>query len=147
MNNLEMLLLFGFTFLLFAGNSAFSQGESDSLKNNEPVWEMKTYYFVFLNAAPDRPKIDSVKSAEIQAGHMANIETMFKAGKCRLAGPFLDNGEMRGIFILDVASEDEAKELLSKDPAIINGRLVAVIKPWYGPAGLIVEPKGKKIII
>ncbi len=145
MNNLKLHLLFIliFTILVAAGNHSFSQS-NDSLINNEPEWEMKTYYFVFLNAAPDRPKIDSVKSAEIQAGHMANIEKMFKAGKCRLAGPFLDGGEMRGIFILDVASEEEARELLSNDPAISNGRLVPVIKPWYGPAGLIVEHKARK---
>ncbi len=112
-----------------------------SQDNTEPQFEMKTYYFVFLNAVPNRPELDSARSSEIQAGHMAHINDMFKAGKLRLAGPFLDGGEMRGIFILDVASEEEAKELCSKDPAVINGRLEMVIKPWLGPAGLKVEPK------
>lgn len=112
-----------------------------SQDNTEPQFEMKTYYFVFLNAVPNRPELDSARSSEIQAGHMAHINDMFKAGKLRLAGPFLDGGEMRGIFILDVASEEEAKELCSKDPAVINGRLETVIKKWYGPAGLKVEPK------
>lgn len=143
MNIIKLILLLFISLVITSGNYSFSQ-ENDSLKNNEPEWEMKTYYFVFLNAAPDRPKIDSVKSAEIQAGHMANIDKMFKAGKCRLAGPFLDGGEMRGIFILDVASEEEARELLSYDPAISSGRLVPVIKPWFGPAGLIVERKARK---
>jgi uncharacterized protein YciI len=102
---------------------------------------MKTYYFVFLNRVPDRPVLDSARAMEIQTGHLNHISQMFKDGKCRLSGPFMDDGDVRGILILDVASEEEAKELCSKDPAVINGRLTPVIKPWYGPASLKVEPK------
>jgi uncharacterized protein YciI len=109
--------------------------------NKEPVFEMKTYYFVFLNRVPDRPVLDSARAMEIQTGHLNHISQMFKDGKCRLSGPFMDDGDVRGILILDVASEEEAKELCSKDPAVINGRLTPVIKPWYGPASLKVEPK------
>lgn len=127
-------------------NMTNSQTSNDSTKNSsEKVqWEMKVYYFVFLNAVKDRPVIDSVTAMEIQKGHMANLERMYYEGKSKLAGPFLDGGEMRGIVILDVATEDEAREQMSRDPAIINGRLEAVIKKWYGPAGLIVEPKARK---
>jgi len=120
---------------------------ADHLKaqeNTEPQFEMKTYYFVFLNAAPDRPTIDSAKAMEIQAGHMAHMNDIFRQGKLKLAGPFIDGGETRGIWILDVATEEEAKEICSKDPAVINGRLNPVIKQWYGPAGLKVEPKAEK---
>jgi len=127
-------------------NSVYAQSSNDSLKvsNEEVEWEMKIYYFVFLNAVKDRPVIDSVTAMEIQKGHMANLERMYYEGKSKLAGPFMDGGEMRGLVILDVASEEEAREQMNRDPAIINGRLEAVIKKWYGPAGLIVEPKARK---
>ncbi|HAX48101.1 MAG TPA: hypothetical protein PK605_03675 [Ignavibacteria bacterium] len=132
-------------FILPASGSLLSQGNNDSTASTEKTeWEMKEYYFVFLNAVKDRPKIDSAEAMKIQAGHLANIERMFNEGKCRLAGPFFDAGEMRGILILDVASEEEAKIELGMDPAINSGRLVPVIKKWYGPAGLIVEPKARK---
>ena len=132
--------------ILFFSESAFSQENKDTSNTNpgEIQWEMKTYYFVFLNAVKDRPVIDSATAMEIQIGHMANLERMYLEGKSKLAGPFMDGGEMRGIVILDVASEEEAREQMSRDPAIINGRLEAVIKKWYGPAGLIVEPKARK---
>jgi uncharacterized protein YciI len=132
--------------IIISGNMVNSQTPNDSAKNSsEKVeWEMKIYYFVFLNAVKDRPVIDSVTAMEIQKGHMANLERMYYEGKSKLAGPFLDGGEMRGIVVLDVASEEEAREQMSRDPAIINGRLEAVIKKWYGPAGLIVEPKARK---
>lgn len=135
-----------FVIASFAANSVNSQSSSDSTKNSsEKVqWEMKVYYFVFLNAVKDRPVIDSVTAMEIQKGHMANLERMYYEGKSKLAGPFMDGGEMRGIVILDVATEEEAREQMNRDPAIINGRLEAVIKKWYGPAGLIVEPKARK---
>jgi len=129
---------------LFCSN-VYSQSGNDSTNSNEKVeWEMKVYYFVFLNAVKDRPKLDSAEAMKIQVGHLANIERMFNEGKCRLAGPFADGGEMRGILILDVASEEEAKIELGIDPAINSGRLEPVIKQWYGPAGLIVEPKARK---
>ena len=135
-----------FVIASFAANSVYPQTSNDSTKNSsEKVqWEMKVYYFVFLNAVKDRPVIDSVTAMEIQKGHMANLERMYYEGKSKLAVPFMDGGEMRGIVILDVASEEEAREQMNRDPAIINGRLEAVIKKWYGPAGLIVEPKARK---
>lgn len=133
-------------FVFMCTDSSRSKTQADSLKNsNEKAeWEMKVYYFVFLNAVKDRPVIDSATAMEIQKGHMENLERMYYEGKSKLAGPFMDGGEMRGIVILDVASEEEAREQMNRDPAIINGRLEAVIKKWYGPAGLIVEPKERK---
>lgn len=128
--------------LIFIGSI---KAQNDSSKTKEEVkWEMKIYYFVFLNAVKDRPKLDSAEAMEIQKGHIANLERMYYEGKSKLAGPFMDGGEMRGIVILDVASEEEARSELSRDPAIIKGRLEAVIKQWYGPAGLYVEPKARE---
>lgn len=121
-------------FLAFA-QSLFSQ---DSTKVE---WEMQKYFFVFLNRTAEPPKMDSAKVMELQMAHLANIEKMFNEGKCRLAGPFMDKGDMRGILILDVKTEDEAKQLMDEDPFVVNGFLKAEIKPWYGPAGLNVTPK------
>ncbi len=139
------LTLAAFIIAMISCYAVISQTQNDSTKNSSEnvQWEMKVYYFVFLNAVKDRPVIDSVTAMEIQKGHIANLERMYYEGKSKLAGPFMDGGEMRGIVILDVASEEEAREQMSRDPAIINGRLEAVIKKWYGPAGLIVEPKAR----
>ncbi len=117
-------------------------GKVMAQKEGEPEFEMKKYYFVFLNSVPDAKELDSAKMSEIQAGHLANIGKMFDEGKCKLAGPFIDKDPMRGILILDVATEEEARKLMSVDPAVTNGFLEPVIRPWYGPAGLKVFPKG-----
>jgi uncharacterized protein YciI len=66
---------------------------------------------------------------------MANINKMAESGKLQIAGPFGDDGNWRGIFIFDVATEEEVKELLKDDPAIQSGRLAFEIHPWWTMSG------------
>jgi uncharacterized protein YciI len=70
-----------------------------------------------------------------------NITRLFNEKKIVLAGPFLDNGTYRGIFIFDVATEEEVKLLLQTDPAIKAGRLGYEIHPWYGPGSIMIGKK------
>ena len=67
---------------------------------------------------------------------MANIGRLAKAGKLVLAGPFLEEGELRGIYIFNVVSIEEAKALTASDPAIQAGSLIMELKTWYGSAAL-----------
>lgn len=53
-----------------------------------------------------------------------------------LAGPFLHDGELRGIYVFDVTTVEEAKALTETDPAIQAGSLVLELLPWYGSAAL-----------
>lgn len=94
---------------------------------------MSQYVMAFLKEGPNRSQ-DSLALIEIQAGHMANIRRLQKMGKLVLAGPFLDDGDIRGIFIFAVESVEEAEELIATDPAIKAGRLVMELHPWYGSA-------------
>lgn len=127
-------------FTIIISLSVKSMAQDNDSKSDEPKFSMKQYFFVFLNAVPDRPQLDSAKAMEIQTGHLANISKMWEEGKCILAGPFMDNHNTRGILIMDVTSKEEVEELLKNDPAITNGRLTAEIRPWYGPVGLTVIP-------
>jgi uncharacterized protein YciI len=55
-----------------------------------------------------------------------------------LAGPFLDDGDIRGIYIFNVETVEEAQKLTETDPAIQAGSLVMELHPWYGTATLLV---------
>jgi len=66
---------------------------------------------------------------------MAHIQKMAADGKLTMAGPFLDNGDLRGIFIFNVATLEEAKALTAADPAVQAGRLVMEIHPWLSQKG------------
>jgi len=90
----------------------------------------------FLKAGPNRDQ-DSTTAANLQTAHLENIGRLAEAGKLSLAGPFMDDGEMRGIYIFNVTTIEEAKKLTETDPAIQAGRLEMELHPWYGSAALM----------
>jgi uncharacterized protein YciI len=106
----------------------------------EKEYQMKQYFMVFLKAGLNRSQ-DSITTAKIQDGHLKNISRLFDEKKLILAGPFLDEGTYKGIFILDVPTMEEAMRLLQTDPAVKAGRLDYEIHPWYGPGNIIIQKK------
>jgi uncharacterized protein len=95
---------------------------------------MKQYWFVMLKKGPSRDHApDEAKS--IQAGHMANIQAYAERGQLQIAGPFMDDGDWRGIFILDVPDRGAAEAICNDDPAVKAGRLVCEIHPWLSQVG------------
>ncbi len=102
---------------------------------------IKQYWFVMLLKGAHRTQ-DSAAAAKIQEGHMANINKLYYQGKLKVAGPFGDDGNWRGIFIFDCATKEEVEKLLNTDPAIEAGRLAYEIHPWYtAPVGSFKEGK------
>ena len=98
---------------------------------------MKKYVFTFLKKGSNRD-LGEEESRKLQIAHLNNINRMAEEGKLVVAGPFLDDGEIRGIYIFNVESIDEAKELTKTDPAIQSGSLTMEFKEWYGSAALMV---------
>jgi uncharacterized protein YciI len=106
----------------------------------EPKYEMTTYVMGLLHKGPKWTAEDTTYTRGIQEGHMANIRKMADTGKLIVAGPFSDNGELRGVFIFKLASVDEARVMVDADPAVKAGRLVVELHPWFAAAGLKVNP-------
>lgn len=97
---------------------------------------MKSYVLVVLktgtNKTTDRDFINTCFR-----GHMDNISRLVDEQKLLVAGPLgKNNATYRGIFILNVTTFDEAKELLAKDLAITEGLLDYDLYNWYGSAAL-----------
>ena len=61
--------------------------------------------------------------------------------KMVLAGPFLDDGTYMGIFIVDVATEDEVRQLLQTDHALKSIRLDYETHPCFGPGNIVIGRK------
>jgi uncharacterized protein YciI len=97
---------------------------------------MKYYVMAFLKTGPNQIT-DSLKRIEMQKAHLKNIIRLANEGKLILAGPFLDDQPVEGIFIFNVESIEEAKALTNSDPAIQSGELVMELRPWYGSAALV----------
>ena len=98
-------------------------------ENEEPKYEMKTYQMVFLYKGSNRNQ-DSLEVEKIQAEHLANIKRLADEEKLIVAGPFLDDKDLRGIFIFDVETEEEVRDLVETDLAIKTGRLRYENHPW-----------------
>jgi len=117
-------------FLVLSFTSIAQKKEPKTFKMGE--YTIKQYYFVMLTKGARRDEIkDTAIINKLQAGHMANMERLSKEGKLMLGGPFGDDGNWRGIFVIDAESEDEVKSMLATDPAIAAGRLDYEIHPWY----------------
>ncbi|MGZ3752144.1 MAG: YciI family protein [Mucilaginibacter sp.] len=128
--------------LLIAGSNCFAQSANPQYdaqlakKLGADEYGMKIYVMAFLKSGPNRPK-DSVARAELQKAHLKNITRLVDEGKLIVAGPFMDDQQIRGIFIFNVSTVEEAKKLTETDPAIKAGSLVMELHPWYGSAALM----------
>lgn len=97
---------------------------------------MRRYVMALLTAGPNQDQ-DSTEAAALQRAHMDNINRMAEQGQLLLAGPFLDGGALRGVYVFDVETVEEARALTATDPAVRAGRLEMELHPWYGPAALM----------
>lgn len=106
---------------------------------------MRTYVMAYLKAGPNRSQ-SKEEAAKIQKAHLDNISRMAEEGVLVLAGPFLDNTDVRGIYVFAVDSLSQAEALTNSDPAVQAGRLIMELHPWYGSAALMeVNSLHKKI--
>jgi uncharacterized protein len=107
---------------------------------SQDMSNMREYYFVELLRIPNRPTLDSTVSANLQAAHLNNIDSLHRAGKLVLAGPFGDD-KGGGIFILKASSLEEATEMCESDPAIKNGRLNYKVRTWWSDKTMFTSEK------
>lgn len=125
--------------LFLLSNLTMAQNEYDaalaqSLEADD--YGMKTYVMAFLKPGPNQDQ-DQETAQQLQQAHLDNIRKLAEAGQLVLAGPFMPNDQdLRGIYIFDVATIEQAKELTETDPAIRAGRLRMELIPWYGSATL-----------
>lgn len=101
--------------------------------------KLETVYLGFLKKGPNRKDGDDQvpQIQELQKAHIANIQRLAKLGKLVVAGPFGDDGVLRGIFVFRVGSLAEAQELTATDPMIKIDRLRVELHPWNVPEGVL----------
>jgi uncharacterized protein YciI len=107
-------------------------------KANLPL-KLNTLYLGFLKKGPNRKDGDDQipEIQELQKAHLANINRLAGMKKLIVAGPFGDDGVLRGIFVFRVGSLQEAEGLCATDPMVKIGRLVVELHPWQVPDGVL----------
>ncbi len=108
-------------------------------KANTSPLKLETVYLGFLKKGPNRKDGDDQvpEIQELQKAHIANIQRLAKLGKLVVAGPFGDDGVLRGIFVFRVGSLTEAQELCATDPMVKIDRLRIELHPWNVPEGVL----------
>lgn len=109
----------------------------DIFKKRTLPLKMNTLYLAILKKGTNRTEKETPEVQELQKAHIANIERLAKLGKIVAAGPFGDDGNLRGIFVFRVGSLQEAQDLCDTDPMIKIGRLAAELHPWQVPEGIL----------
>jgi uncharacterized protein YciI len=111
----------------------------DIFKKADSPLKLSQVYLGFLKKGPNRKEGDgeTPEIQELQKAHLANINRLAGLKKLVAAGPFGDDGNLRGIFVFRVASLQEAQELSATDPMIKIGRLVIELHPWQVPEGAL----------
>src|SRR5258705_11255382 len=97
----------------------------DVMKKTTTTQKLTTAYLAFLKRGEKWTPEKTPATAEIQKGHMANIRRLAEMKKLVAAGPFGDEGQLRGIFVFRVDSLEEARALAATDPAVEGGKVAA----------------------
>ena len=85
-------------------------------KHDAPA-NMSVVYMALLKRGPSWNAQQTEETGAVQEAHLANIRALWEAKKMIVAGPFGDEGDLRGVFIFQVASLEEARALAATDPA------------------------------
>lgn len=110
------------------GYQTFLYEEQDS------TYLMQQYFMVFLKSGKERSQ-DSATAAELQKQHLAHLSRMASEGYLSLAGPFGDDGDIRGIAVYNTPTFEMADSLARLDPMVEAGRLEVEIHPWWAAKG------------
>ena len=117
------------------GPSGFDEKLAKRLGADE--YGMRSYVYVLLKTGKAQIE-DKTERDKLFAGHFENMGKLAKQGKLVMAGPFSDpKGVMRGMFIFNVATIEEAKLLVETDPAVKAGIFDYELTKLYSSAALM----------
>lgn len=102
---------------------------------------MRSYVLAFARRGPAWTAADTAEVRAAQQAHLDRLGTLMREGHIAAAGPLMEAGDYRGVWIFTTASPDEARRLLAEDPLIRNGQLEAELHVWYSPEGVLPTPR------
>ncbi len=96
------------------------------------------YVFIYLKSGPNSGQGDKEARQKMFAGHMGNIKRLAEERKLLIAGPYDAPADktLRGIFVMDVATAQEAAALAATDPGVIAGEFIAEAHEMKSTAAL-----------
>jgi len=95
---------------------------------------LRPYFIAFYvkGAKVDQPQTKDERDAFMRQ-HTAYLRSQVEAGKYLLVGPLTDDGQVRGMAVIQAASAEEARAIANGDPAVRSGRMAIEIHPGLLP--------------
>ncbi len=116
--------------------TSLARGDSETAAPSPEMPLMANYVMGLLSRGPAWTPERTPRTDSLQAGHMNNILRMAQSGLLVGAGPMMERGDLRGIFIFKADSASQVASMVAEDPAIQAGRLKCDLYFWYAPAGI-----------
>jgi uncharacterized protein YciI len=97
---------------------------------------MDSYTLVLLKRGPKAFDFSEEELEELQAQHVAHLDSLRQQGHILVGGPFSEQPDetLRGMSIYSVGLE-EARRLAEADPAVQAGRLAVDVMTWWTKPG------------
>ena len=101
---------------------------------------LESFQLVILRRPADAPDLDEDTLTRLQEEHLAYLDSLRAEGQIVTNGPVLDQPDesMRGLAFYRVQTNEEARMLAERDPAVRAGRLAVDVMTWWCPAGTMV---------
>jgi len=96
------------------------------------------FVYVLLTTGPESGKKTPEERQAIFAGHMANMGRLADAGQLIIAGPFdkPTDATWRGMFVFDVRTLNEARDLVATDPGVQAGVFTPVLREMWASTAI-----------
>jgi len=107
-------------------------------EEGDTTYTMKHYVFCLYTSGTERSQTEA-EAAELQKQHLAHLADLQENHNLQMAGPFGDDGTMRGILLFDLDSNQKAIELIEKDPMVINNRSKFECHPIWLAKGTVLR--------
>ena len=103
----------------------------------EPKYEMGTFYLCLLVKPPNFSPGSSPEATAMLQAHFKHAQALLADGKAAIAGPFTDNSQIAGLFVLNASSPEEARAWEEADPLVKTGGFKVEVLKWWAAKGIM----------
>ena len=119
-------------FAVFAtGLLLLTTSAAPAQEKKEPQSKMVQFQMALIRRGPKWEPTHTKGSGGTMSEHGKYVMSLLESGKAVIAGPFSDEGEIIGVYVLRANTAEEAKMWVDNDPGVKGGHLVAEMIPWW----------------